>query len=143
MAKIHTIITGHGNFASGMRSSVKLLAGVPDNFDFLDFTENMSEEDVSAKLDELNASGEPLLVFADLLGGTPYKCAAKLAVAHPEQDIAVVAGCNLASLLETMFDDYANASEYANALVDATKRAAQVLDLTPDEPEEDTDEDGI
>jgi hypothetical protein len=42
-----------------------------------------------------------------------------------------------------MFDDYANASDYANALVDATKRAAQVLDLTPDEPEEDTEEDGI
>ena len=142
MSKIHTVITGHGNFATGLRSSIKLLAGVPETFDFVDFTEDMSEEDMMERLSTLNQNGDAILYFADLLGGTPYKCAAKIAFDNSEQDVAVVAGCNLGALLETMFDDYHDAKTYADALVDATKASVQVLDLTPD-VQDNVEEDGI
>lgn len=145
MAKIKTIFTGHGNFATGIASSVRLLAGVPNNFEFIDFTASMDEDDVTAKLNAFNDAAQPLLVFTDLVGGTPYKCAATLAYNNSDQDIAVVAGCNLASILETMFNEYSSAADYAADLVAATNRGAQVLDLTPTENVADDfgDDDGI
>ncbi|AHJ34571.1 MAG: PTS sugar transporter [Lacticaseibacillus rhamnosus] len=142
MAKIHTIITGHGNFATGLGSSVALLAGKQENFDFVDFTEDMGEADVDAKLRSLIKPEESVLIFTDLVGGTPYKCAAKIAYEMSDRDIAVVAGCNLASLLETIFGEYSNSEEYASALVKSSKLATQVLDLTPSDESDNSEDDG-
>lgn len=106
MTKINTIITGHGNFASGIGSSLKLLSGEHDEITLVDFTESMSELDLGEKLADSLQQDIPTLYFTDLAGGTPFKEAIKISIDKP--DVEVVSGCNLAALLETMFNDYDN-----------------------------------
>ncbi|WP_054663807.1 PTS sugar transporter [Lacticaseibacillus camelliae] len=137
MTQFQTIITGHGHFATGMKGAVELLAGVQTSFKYIDFAEGMSDEELGHQL-QAALTSSPTLIFTDLVGGTPYKEAAKLSLSR--QDLAVVAGCNLASLLETIFSNYDSLSEYADTLVNVTKQSAQVLDLSLGESEEDPED---
>jgi len=139
MAHFKTIITGHGHFATGLQSAVELLAGEQATLQFIDFTSEMTDTDLAAKLTAA-IDDQPTLIFTDLLGGTPYKEAAKIAFTN--QNVAVVTGCNLGSLLDALFTDFTSLPDYAQALVATTNRSAQVLDLT-DSSDEEEPEDGI
>ena len=46
---IGLIVTGHGHFASGLTSSLKLIAGEPKNYAAVDFEETDSTEDLAKK----------------------------------------------------------------------------------------------
>ena len=92
---MQVIVTGHGNFASGIESTVKLLAGKIENVSYIDFTENMSEEDLAKEFKKQFDKDNQALFFCDLLGGTPYKQAAMLKAAHPSDDIAAVSYTHL------------------------------------------------
>ena len=76
-----------------------------------------------------------------MVGGTPYKVAAKLAFEN--KNIKVVAGCNLASLLETMFNQYNSLDNYANELVKISKMGTQILELDDISSENEISKDGI
>ncbi len=43
------IISGHGNFASGLRTSLKLIAGEASNIEYVDFIETDSTESLMDK----------------------------------------------------------------------------------------------
>ncbi len=142
MSKVQVIITGHGTFAEGFEGALHLLATVPDNWSFVNFKEGMSDEQLQAEFEKiLGTDPQPTLFFTDLAGGTPYKVAATLAAKHPQ--LAVVAGCNLGSLLESVFSDYEDANVYADAILASAKQGVQkfTLDL-PDNTTAGTD-DGI
>ena len=47
---IGLIVTGHGNFASGLTSSLKLIAGEPKNYVAVDFLESYSVDDLEREL---------------------------------------------------------------------------------------------
>ena len=47
---IGVIVTGHGNFATGLTSSVKLIAGSPENYVPVDFTQDKSTDDLEREL---------------------------------------------------------------------------------------------
>lgn len=99
---IGILVTGHGNFASGLTSSVNLIAGNPENYEKVDFLESYSVEDLSR---ELNAAMDRLsecdgiLVFADLAGGSPFKTAVEVGMAR-EQRVEVIGGTNLGMIIE-------------------------------------------
>jgi PTS system N-acetylgalactosamine-specific IIA component len=133
MSKIKTIITGHGNFATGLAGAVELLAGNQSNYVFIDFSKEMSEEELGEKLESL-VGKQTTLIFTDLIGGTPFKEATK--IAFSKDNVRVVTGCNLASLLETIFRDYKTVDNYADDLVYITKQTVQVYKAV-DEIEED------
>ena len=46
------IVTGHGSFASGITSGLKLLAGQPQNYEAVDFLPEDSVESMAEKLSE-------------------------------------------------------------------------------------------
>jgi len=142
MPQYKTIVTGHGNFATGFEGAVKLLAGKQLNLKFIDFENGMSEVDLREKFLK-SMDDEPTLFFTDLTGGTPYKEAAK--IAYKSTNVLVVAGCNLASLLETTFNSYTSLKDYADDLVAITKKSAELFEMGTDEDSSDTEdfEDGI
>ena len=70
------IISGHGNFASGLRTSLKLIAGEASNIEYVDFIETDSTESLMDKyLNSLKNldNCDSILALSDLAGGSPFK----------------------------------------------------------------------
>ncbi|VDG20837.1 hypothetical protein [Lactobacillus crustorum] [Lactiplantibacillus mudanjiangensis] len=123
------IVTGHGNFATGLQSTVKLLAGELPNVAFIDFTGDMNDGSLSDRFKQVLADTDQAVFFCDLLGGTPFKEAVKLSN-QLGKDIAVITGCNIGSLLEIglQLGDYkANATTLAEQLVTTSKAQTKVF----------------
>ena len=98
---IGLIVTGHANFGSGMTSSVNLIAGEQEAYRYVDFlptygTEELTEE-IAKAMDELKDC-EGIIIFTDLMGGSPFNVAASLG--HGKQNVLIVAGTNLPMLVE-------------------------------------------
>lgn len=139
------IITGHGHFATGLQTTIELLAGPQSNLDYVDFAEGMSEKDIHDALTKAIEGSDSTVFFTDLLGGTPFKQAVTISV-ESSTNIAVVAGCNVASLLEVtpLLGSYSGTAEQlADQIVTTSKSATTHFQLkqAPSEPAD--DEDGI
>lgn len=119
---IGLVVTGHANFASGLTSSVNLIAGEQEAYRYIDFLPTYSLEDLSRELtkamDDLKDC-EGILVFADLMGGTPFKTAVE--VGFPRGNVNVLAGTNLPMLLEIVMS-----RKFIEDLEDLTQTALEV-----------------
>jgi PTS system N-acetylgalactosamine-specific IIA component len=117
------VITGHGNYATGLKSSIELLAGHNSDVYYLDLT--VDDTDIGLK-NKINAvirknEGSGVLFICDILGGTPFKVSAE--VASNSGRMEVVAGCNIGSILEGVFQkDKISVQELADAMVLTSKR---------------------
>lgn len=100
---IKLVVATHGNFASGIMSSLKLIAGDVENVEAIDFVEGMSAGEFKEKLATAVAGQGQVIVLTDLLGGTPFKTGVELVAELPEQQVAVLSGLNLAMLLDASF----------------------------------------
>ena len=118
---IGLIITGHGHFATGLTSSLTLIAGNPKNYKAIDFPQEYSVEDLEKELhqamDEL-AECEGILVLSDLAGGSPFKSAVICSIER--KNINVISGTNLPMLIEI-----AMAREFITDVEDLTNMALQ------------------
>lgn len=96
------LVTGHGNFATGLTSSVKLIAGMPDKYEAVDFLESYGVDELAAKLSEAMdrlSDCEGILVFSDLAGGSPFKTAVEVGLTKQNR-VEVLGGTNLGMLIE-------------------------------------------
>ncbi|MGY3778053.1 PTS galactosamine/N-acetylgalactosamine transporter subunit IIA [Isobaculum melis] len=101
---IGMVLSGHGNFATGVYSSVQLIAGAQEQFEAIDFTEDLSSEELTKKIQAAVAkvdTGSGVLIVTDIAGGTPFNVSSKLTA--EVANLAVVAGTNVAMLLEILF----------------------------------------
>ena len=98
---IGLLVTGHANFGSGMTSSVNLIAGEQEAYRYVDFLPTYSTEDLTRELtkalEELKDC-EVVIIFTDLMGGTPFNVSAQ--IGHGKENIRIVAGTNLPMLVE-------------------------------------------
>lgn len=98
---IGIIITGHGEFATGLYSSLTMIAGKLDDVACVTFTHNESEIDFKDKLIATIATMQgcdEIIIMCDLLGGSPFKQAATLSI--DDTRLKVIYGVNLGMLLE-------------------------------------------
>lgn len=113
------IVTGHGSFASGLASAVAMVAGEQPEFEcvpFYDVSAASYGGELRRVIDGMARRCPSLVIFADLLGGTPFN-QAMLAT----QGLAcarVVAGTNLPMLIEALFMRNSNSEISADELVD-------------------------
>ena len=98
---IGLIVTGHGNFGSGLTSSLNLIGGEQEHYKFVDFVQEFSVDDLTRELtkamDELSDC-EGILVLSDLPGGSPFKTAVE--IGFPRGNVVVLGGTNLPMLVE-------------------------------------------
>lgn len=95
------IVTGHGKFATGLISSMELIAGAQENVIGVDFLEEDTTESLEKMIEEaINKLGDEVLVLSDLAGASPFRAAAGLSQKIKEKNIEVIAGTNLGMLLE-------------------------------------------
>ena len=99
---IGCILTGHGSFAPGLAGAVKMIAGPQEDFSLVPFTEEMDSKQFEMKLESEILSQvkktEKILIFSDLLGGTPFKTA--ILLTKDLDNVEVISGTNLPILLE-------------------------------------------
>lgn len=96
------LVTGHGHFASGLTSSVELIAGLPENYEKVDFLESYGVDELASELNKAMdrlSHCKSILVFADLAGGSPFKTAVEVGMQR-KQRIEVIGGTNLGMIIE-------------------------------------------
>ena len=95
------IITGHNNFASGILSSLTMIAGNKDNIYAVDFLSDDNDDTLEDKFNKIISDNKDseILFVCDLMGGTPFKVASKLAFTNDSYE--VVTGINLGGLIDT------------------------------------------
>lgn len=99
---IGCIVTGHGDFAPGLAQAVEMIAGKQEKFEVVPFLEEEPLETFEAKmqgaLDSLLNETAGVLIFSDLLGGTPFRSA--MVAASKYDNVEVLTGTNLPMLIE-------------------------------------------
>ena len=97
---IGILLISHGNMASGISSSLKMFFGseIPQ-LETLCLSENTSPEsfgeEIGNKIKELD-TGDGVVVFADLIGGTPCNQAFK----YISSKVVLIGGMNLPVIME-------------------------------------------
>ena len=95
------ILTGHNNFASGILSSLTMIAGAKDNVFAVDFLSDDNDLSLEGKFNKIISDNKDseILFVCDLMGGTPFKITSKLAFTNNNYE--VVTGINLGGLIDT------------------------------------------
>ena len=143
---IGLVVTGHANFGSGMTSSVNLIAGEQEAYQYVDFLPTYSTEDLAAELNKaLDAlkDCEGVIIFTDLMGGTPFNTAAQLG--RDRENVRILAGTNLPMLVEVVMsrkfmDDL---DGLVDSLLQTGKEQVATFEFKQALQEEPGDEDGI
>ena len=142
------LITGHGHFATGMYSSLELIAGAQTNVAYVDFESEHSVETLKENLPKAFDSlkeFDGVLVLSDLPGGSPFKTAVELKFERPDQVIEVISGTNLPLLVAsaTMTSVFDNPLDLAEAMIPEGKDSIVRFELVAVDNDSLDDEDGI
>ena len=139
------ILTGHGQFAPGLASAIAMVAGDQPAFTVVPFEGDQAAsygEDLRAAITAMREECDGVLVFTDLLGGTP------MMIAQDVDNVEVLTGANLPMVIELLFlrgnATLAELGEQA-VTVGQTGITAQTVASVAGSDEEDIfgDEDGI
>ena len=141
---IGIVVLSHGNMASGMIDSVRLLRGEAEGLESFCLYPHQSVEEFDSGLADAIArvdSGEGVLILTDVNGGTPAGRALRIAAAR--SDIEVVAGVNLPLLLEALdAREYSDMDELCDQLMEVAPHsiscASRVLRKKQDETSKDS-----
>ena len=121
----YLVITGHGHYASGVKSALELIIGPKDNVLVFFFFFEESEEQFSLKFKDLDKNNNYLFA-CDLMGGTPYKVVSRL-----DLNKEILIGTNLGGLLDTALKiDKLSLNELADNLKQTSlKSVVNIKDL--------------
>lgn len=98
------IVASHGNFASGITSMLELVVGKTEHYEYIDFQQGESQEELEIKLEvKLNILKDcgKIVIMTDISGGSPFKAAVTCAVSDGR--LNVIAGTNVPMLVELIF----------------------------------------
>ena len=121
---IGIIVTAHNHFASGLKSTIGWLAGEQKNFEVIDFTRDMSPDDLQKQLDQTVTKlddGDGVLIFTDVPGGTPFNQAAQYRMTH--SNVSVITGTNVSMLMEVLFSRDQPLQKVTEVALNAGKQA--------------------
>lgn len=125
------IVTGHGTYAPGMVGAMEMIAGTQEKVKAIPFLQEMTLEAYTQELvhtiHTFKQEELELVIFTDLLGGTPFKTAATQA--FEQEGIVIVSGTNLAMLIEgsMLRLGMTDAQELVNQLIQTGKEGIQTL----------------
>ncbi len=118
------ILTGHGQFSNGLASAIDMVAGEQPAFQIVPFEGDRAAEygdDLRAAIQKMHDECDGVLVFVDLLGGTPFNQA--MMISQDIDNVEVVTGTNLPMLLELVL---------TRDGVELTDLAAQAVEIGQD-----------
>lgn len=88
------VVTGHGAFASGVKTTVDLIFGETENMEYVDFPYDSSPNQLFERFSAIyNDCGGNVIFLVDLAGGTPFNQASRLLHQYGKQ--GVIGGINI------------------------------------------------
>ncbi|QIH77141.1 PTS sugar transporter subunit IIA [Macrococcoides canis] len=87
------ILVSHGGFSKGLKESTEMILGPQDYLYAVSLNPEDGEEEFISKFNEARKDADSVVVFADLLGGTPCNAVSKLIMQG--EDIELYAGMSL------------------------------------------------
>jgi len=119
---VEIIVVGHGTYPQGIRTNLEMVVGVPENMHFVNFTPDMSREDLEQNLDALleTLAGKPMLFCVDLPGATQV-CA--LRTAAELESRRTVVGINNMAYMEMAMDALEDVDQLAKRSLDTTRES--------------------
>ena len=134
------IVTGHGSFATGITSGLKLLAGEPQRYEAVDFLPEDSVESLTEKLAgaaERLGECDGIIIYADLTGGSPFNAAIRMKM-EKGRVLEVIGGANLPVVLDGYMtrDMAGDVKSLAEAGVEAGRAAMVWFQETNDDEDE-------
>ena len=141
------ILTGHGQFAPGLASAIAMVAGDQPAFAVVPFKGDEAAtygDDLRAAITVMRAECDGVLVFTDLLGGTPFN--QSMMIAQDIDDVEAITGTNLPMVIELLFlRANAGLAELAEQAVSVGQAGvtAQTIESVAAVAEDDFDGDGI
>lgn len=96
-------LCGHGTFGSSLYESLEMLLPEVEGVSTIDFGKKMDTTDLTQEILKVidDNKDHPILFVCDIVGGAPFKTCAMESLKH--SNVRVIAGTNLASLLEVYF----------------------------------------
>lgn len=94
------LITGHGKYAEGLLSAISLIYGDIDNVLYINFLGDDTETyttDLERMIDK-----DVVVVFTDIIGGTPFNQSVKIINEVTDRVVFVVGGANLALMIDIL-----------------------------------------
>lgn len=142
------VLTGHGSFAEGVGDAVSMVGGPQKDFEIVTFREEETytfPERLGRAIHSLLDSCGQVVVFCDLLGGTPFN--QSMVVAAKTPGVEVVTGANLPMMLECLLtrDDASTAADVVETALSAGQGGIdhRCLEIDTEGDSANDDEDGI
>lgn len=99
------ILTGHGEFSCGLKSALDMVAGDQPAFQIVPFEGSEAAtygDDLRSAITSMRAECEEgVIVFVDLLGGTPFN--QSMMIANDVDKLEIITGTNLPMIIELLF----------------------------------------
>lgn len=133
------IVATHGNYASGLKSTLKLVCGDMENLRTVDYIAGMSvtelEEEYDRVMTELK-DYDKIIFLTDIFGGTPFNRAVMKYSGN--ENIKVLAGVNFTLLYSALTADAEDFEEDIAEIIEAARD--EIAEFKPEKPTQD-DED--
>lgn len=116
------LIVGHGEYATGMKSAIKLLTGVNNNIDAINLNEELTHNDYTMMVQEYVANNKELIVFADMTGGAPFQIASReILLNESSENQFVIGGVSVGCILEVVMNTLVlNSQDELKDIIDAS-----------------------
>ena len=99
------LIVGHGEYATGMKSSIKLLTWLNNNIDAINLNEELTHNDYTMMVQEYVANNKDLVIFADMTGGAPFQIASReILLNESSENQFVIGGVSVGCILEVVMN---------------------------------------
>lgn len=99
------LIVGHGEYATGMKSAIKLLTGVNNNIDAINLNEELTHNDYTMMVQEYVENNKDLVIFADMTGGAPFQIASReILLNESSENQFVIGGVSVGCILEVVMN---------------------------------------
>ncbi|SHK71846.1 PTS system, mannose-specific IIA component [Clostridium cavendishii DSM 21758] len=118
------LVVSHGELCKGFKSAVEMILGSEEDFDIVSLDNKGVEvfhENLENKIAELKSENDELLILCDLFGGTPFNKSMIEAVSN--EAIKIIAGVNLAMVIEAITNKNRNVEEVVKELVDNSRNS--------------------
>ena len=121
MRAFRIVLAGHGTLPDALLATAELVCGPLADVTAVDLEPDETPDRYAEQLRAaIGHDGRPVLVLADLLGGTPYNVAA--AIVRRSTRVACVAGANLAMVVEAVLATEPLSDSLIERLVEVGRR---------------------